>query len=150
MLILNKLLKIPDAQNYQNAGNAVLEYTTSTRSFGRIASALRSSRSILGHPGLQLCNALLSPTERNFRVASHPTGAPLRPGKRSRCRLPGTNPRKLSTFSEWPTIHSELAGKRYCGCDALRVSLASSVPFLVIRDGSVVLAYGGCAPYEFV
>jgi hypothetical protein len=29
-LILNKLLKILDAQNYQNAGNAVLEYATRT------------------------------------------------------------------------------------------------------------------------
>jgi len=33
ILILNKLLKILDAQNYQNAGNAVLEYATSTRDF---------------------------------------------------------------------------------------------------------------------
>ena len=31
VLILNKLLKILDAQNDQNAGNAVLEYATSTR-----------------------------------------------------------------------------------------------------------------------
>ena len=36
MLILNKLLKIQDAQNYQNAGNAVLEYATSTRDFGMV------------------------------------------------------------------------------------------------------------------
>jgi len=31
VLILNKLLKTLGAQNYQNAGNAVLEYATSTR-----------------------------------------------------------------------------------------------------------------------
>jgi hypothetical protein len=31
ILIQNKLLKILDAKNYQNAGNAVLEYATSTR-----------------------------------------------------------------------------------------------------------------------
>jgi hypothetical protein len=31
VLNLNKLLKILDAKNYQNAGNAVLEYATSTR-----------------------------------------------------------------------------------------------------------------------
>ena len=30
VLILNKLLKMLDAQNYQNAGNAVLEYATRT------------------------------------------------------------------------------------------------------------------------
>jgi hypothetical protein len=36
VMILNKLLKILDARNYQNAGNAVLEYATSTRDLRRI------------------------------------------------------------------------------------------------------------------
>ena len=40
MLILNKLLKILDAQNYQKAGNEVLEYATSTRDFRRLGFAL--------------------------------------------------------------------------------------------------------------
>jgi hypothetical protein len=31
VLMLDRLLKMLDAQNYQNAGNAVLEYATSTR-----------------------------------------------------------------------------------------------------------------------
>ena len=57
VLILNKLLKMLDAQNYQNAGNAVLEYATSTRNFGRIAFALGSSRSTLRPSGLQFCMA---------------------------------------------------------------------------------------------
>ena len=43
MLILNKLLKTLDAQNYQNAGNAVLEYATSTRNFRQIGFELRPS-----------------------------------------------------------------------------------------------------------
>jgi len=39
VLIVNNLLKILDAENYQNAGNAVLEYATSTRSLGGIEFA---------------------------------------------------------------------------------------------------------------
>lgn len=42
LLILNKLLKILDAQNCQNAGNAVLEYATSTRDFRRKRDHARS------------------------------------------------------------------------------------------------------------
>ncbi len=34
VLILNVLLKMLDAESYQNAGNAVLEYAISTRDFG--------------------------------------------------------------------------------------------------------------------
>jgi hypothetical protein len=40
ILILNKLLKTLDAPYYQNAGNAVLEYATSTRDFRRQGSNL--------------------------------------------------------------------------------------------------------------
>src|SRR5208283_2461399 len=40
VLILNKLLKTLDAQNYQNAGNAVLKYTIRTRDFRPMDSAL--------------------------------------------------------------------------------------------------------------
>src|SRR5208283_2269002 len=40
ILILNKLLKTLDAQNYQNAGNAVLKYTIRTRDFRPMDSAL--------------------------------------------------------------------------------------------------------------
>ena len=38
VLILNKLLKTQGAQNYQNAGNAVPEYATSTRDLRRMDS----------------------------------------------------------------------------------------------------------------
>ena len=38
ILILNKLLKILDAQDFQYAGNAVLEYATSTQDFERVRS----------------------------------------------------------------------------------------------------------------
>jgi hypothetical protein len=47
VLILNKLLKFQGAQNNQNAGNAVLEYATSTRDFRLLGFALGHSRSIL-------------------------------------------------------------------------------------------------------